>query len=390
MHVPALDDERAEPLDHVADRVDRRDVAEPGHFDQVARQVHARDERREEEQRELRLDAFAGAGAQREPEAERAPAGRDQYGEQQDEERACNTRARCGRRTRGRQPGTRRLQRAEPDGAADLADEERRAADGRQREPVQEARVDVAREVDAGDAGREQRSLQERERQEEREERGRREPRQVRRRAEAVRVDGHQHERERERRDPRPGLPERAHDRSPRDQPDLLLRHSPPAPLERAPRLREEDVVERRLVQVDLRGAEVLRVERAHDLRQCAVAVELDGERAGTRRRLGAEAAEQPAQPLELVGRLGHDLDGRLADLRLQLRRRALGDDPAVVDDPDAVGEDIGLLEVLRREEDCDALLAREAPDLVPERGAALRVEARSSARRGRGSTGRG
>ena len=132
------------------------------------------------------------------------------------------------------------------------------------------------------------------------------------------------------------------------------------------------------------------RVERAHDLRQCTVAVELHRERAGTRRRLGAEAAEQPAQPLELVGRLGHDLDGRLADLRLQLRRRALRDDPAVVDDPDAVGEDVGLLEVLRRQEDGDALLAREAPDLVPERRAALRVEARSSARRGRGSTGRG
>ena len=99
---------------------------------------------------------------------------------------------------------------------------------------------------------------------------------------------------------------------------------------------------------------------------------------------------EERAQPLELVGLLGHDLDGRLADLRLQLRRRSLGDDPAVVDDPDAVGEDVGLLEVLRRQEDGDALVAREAPDLVPERRAALRVEARSSARRGRGSTGRG
>ena len=108
---------------------------------------------------------------------------------------------------------------------------------------------------------------------------------------------------------------------------------------------------------------------------QRSVAVELHGERAGTRRRLVAEAAKQRAQPLELVGRLGHDLDGRLADLRLQLRRRALRHDPAVVDDPDAVGEDVGLLEVLRREEDRDALLAREAPDLVPERRAALRVE---------------
>ncbi len=69
---------------------------------------------------------------------------------------------------------------------------------------------------------------------------------------------------------------------------------------------------------------------------------------------------------------------------------RALGDDPAVVDDPDPVGEHVGLLEVLRRQEDRHALVARQPPDLVPERCAALRVEARSSARRGRGSTASG
>ena len=59
----------------------------------------------------------------------------------------------------------------------------------------------------------------------------------------------------------------------------------------------------------------------------------------------------------------------------LQLHRRPLGDDVAVVDDPDAVGQDVGFLEVLRREEHRDALLAREPADLVPERGAALDVE---------------
>ena len=48
----------------------------------------------------------------------------------------------------------------------------------------------------------------------------------------------------------------------------------------------------------------------------------------------------------------------------------------AVVDDPDAVGEDVGLLEVLGREEHRDAVLAGEARHLVPERRAALRVEA--------------
>ena len=75
--------------------------------------------------------------------------------------------------------------------------------------------------------------------------------------------------------------------------------------------------------------------------------------------------------------RVGRDrLDGRPADLRLERGRRALGHDPPVVDDPDAVGEDVGLLEVLRGEEDRDAVVAREPRDLVPERAAALRVEA--------------
>src|SRR5256885_10500127 len=45
------------------------------------------------------------------------------------------------------------------------------------------------------------------------------------------------------------------------------------------------------------------------------------------------------------------------------LRRRALGDDVAVVDDPDAVGEDVGLLEVLRGQEDGHAFLLRQPPE---------------------------
>ena len=47
-----------------------------------------------------------------------------------------------------------------------------------------------------------------------------------------------------------------------------------------------------------------------------------------------------------------------------------------MVDDPDPVGEHVGLLEVLRGQEDGHAVLAREPGDLVPERAAALRVEA--------------
>ena len=69
-------------------------------------------------------------------------------------------------------------------------------------------------------------------------------------------------------------------------------------------------------------------------------------------------------------------LDARAADLGLELGGGALGDDLAAVDDPDPVGQRVGLLEVLRREEHGDALVVREPRDLLPQRGAALRVEA--------------
>ena len=77
------------------------------------------------------------------------------------------------------------------------------------------------------------------------------------------------------------------------------------------------------------------------------------------------------------LGRVGRDdLDGRPPDARLQLVRRALGDDVAVVDDPDPVREDVGLLEVLRRQEDGDAVVAREPPTSSQSACPALDVEA--------------
>ena len=89
-----------------------------------------------------------------------------------------------------------------------------------------------------------------------------------------------------------------------------------------------------------------------------------------------SEAGEDRPDALA-VGQVGRDgLDRRPTHGRLELGGRALGDDVAVVDDPDAVGEDVGLLEVLRREEDGHALVAREPRDLLPERGPALDVEA--------------
>jgi hypothetical protein len=46
-----------------------------------------------------------------------------------------------------------------------------------------------------------------------------------------------------------------------------------------------------------------------------------------------------------------------------------------VVDDPDPVAEDVRLLQVLRRQEDGDPRLAAKEGDLLPQRGATLRIE---------------
>ena len=60
---------------------------------------------------------------------------------------------------------------------------------------------------------------------------------------------------------------------------------------------------------------------------------------------------------------------------RLELAARALGDDLAVVDDRDAVGELVGLVEVLRGEQHGRALGDEHAHDL-PHLVAAARIEA--------------
>ena len=59
----------------------------------------------------------------------------------------------------------------------------------------------------------------------------------------------------------------------------------------------------------------------------------------------------------------------------LQLARRALGDDPAVVEQRDPRCEAVGLLEVLRRQEDRDAV-GHELADDLPHDPPAARVEA--------------
>ena len=63
------------------------------------------------------------------------------------------------------------------------------------------------------------------------------------------------------------------------------------------------------------------------------------------------------------------------AQIRLQLLGSAFDDDLAAADDRDALGEPVGFFEVVRREQDREALLLREPLDLDPHRGPRLRVE---------------
>ena len=113
-------------------------------------------------------------------------------------------------------------------------------------------------------------------------------------------------------------------------------------------------------------------------LGQLLAAVGVKSDR-GALRGAGNQFAERPQQLDRAVALLvvgGNDLDRRAADLGLERLRRAGGDDLAVVDDPEVVGELVGLLEVLGRQEDGHPLVPGETRDLVPERAAALDVEA--------------
>ena len=67
-------------------------------------------------------------------------------------------------------------------------------------------------------------------------------------------------------------------------------------------------------------------------------------------------ADEDLACALDVVAGMDDDLDALAADLRLELVGRAAGDDLAVVDDRDRVGQLVGLLEVLGRQQERRAL----------------------------------
>ena len=87
-------------------------------------------------------------------------------------------------------------------------------------------------------------------------------------------------------------------------------------------------------------------------------------------------AATMRVASAQVAGLDHHDLDLVAADLPLELAGVAPGDDPAVVDDDDVVGQALGLLQVLRGEHDGGAACRRGC-------------RSRSTARCGRGGRGR-
>ena len=98
----------------------------------------------------------------------------------------------------------------------------------------------------------------------------------------------------------------------------------------------------------------------------------------------GEVASRAPARsPVALDAQLGVG-----ARARLQLLGRVEREQLAVVDDRDPLAELVGLFHVVRGEHDRLALRVELVHD-VPQREAALRVEARRSARRGRARRGR-
>lgn len=68
-------------------------------------------------------------------------------------------------------------------------------------------------------------------------------------------------------------------------------------------------------------------------------------------------------------------VDGVAPEFTLEFVGGALDDDPAAVDDRDAFGEPVGLLQVVRGEDDGQPLVVGQPGDLLPHRRTGLRVE---------------
>ena len=139
----------------------------------------------------------------------------------------------------------------------------------------------------------------------------------------------------------------------------------------------EEGVVERGAAERDVGDGHVRLVERADDPEQRGAGRDRGGdlERAGVAvGELGRERGDRPGGGVELVGAAQRDDHPLAADAGLELGRGAAGDHAPAVDHRDAVGEPVGLLEVLGGEEQRRAVVDELAQD-GPEGVARVRVE---------------
>ena len=143
---------------------------------------------------------------------------------------------------------------------------------------------------------------------------------------------------------------------------------------------REEHVVERGPVDLEVLELHAGLVEPSHGLREYARAgADRHADRAALALRLPRPVGHRPERlerTIAVGGLTEDDLDALAAVAVLQLVGRALGDHAAVVDHRDLVGQVVGLLEVLRREENGRAL-PHELGDHVPHRQPRAGVEAR-------------
>src|SRR5918999_3255780 len=161
------------------------------------------------------------------------------------------------------------------------------------------------------------------------------------------------------------------------EEPILRLSLLGPCTLERPSRLLQKHVVQARLVEPQVGDLEVLGVQGAYHVGKVAgPVVEAYGDGAGPRGDLLSEAYQGLRDGGALLGTRGGCLDARASDLGFERLRRVLGDDTSPVDDPDPICQHVGLLQVLRRQEDRHPVLAREAAHLRPQRAAALGIEA--------------
>ena len=155
---------------------------------------------------------------------------------------------------------------------------------------------------------------------------------------------------------------------------------------QRAAGLAEEDVVEARLlseIEVRLEAGAVEHAEQLRDRGLAAVDVQPDQAAlavvAPRGRTAGLDGVRTFAPPP-----LTPSVTTSPATCLLELVGRALGHDPAVVDDREAIGQRVGLLEVVGREEDGRPLLA-ELRGSRPTCALGPAGRDRSSARRGTG-----